>query len=349
MTARPTIASSFVEKLMAYGSAHGLVPSEMRAVAGLAPGAVLSPERSVGIASSMSLWEHLMRHLRDEAIPIRVAEQCTLNDYHVLGFAVMSSQTVREAVQRAVRYSGIFTTSGEWRLDEHGDLATVTWTRDMPLTLGHRVANENTLAEFVHGYRQITNDPIVPHHVGLTHPAPSVTRAHEEFFGTRVQFGAAANSLSLERGRLDAPLAGGNPSLASFFDRYVSEVLRTSEEARGTVARVRSAIREELASGRPTSGMVAGRLAIGERSLRRRLQAEGTSFRDLVMEVSHEQAERLLRDTSMSLSQIAFLLGYSDATAFSRAYRRKTGISPREFRRRHLDDARFETERTQSG
>ncbi len=332
MLGRTTITSTFVEKLVAYGATRGLPRGEMLAAAGLPADVAFGAEKRVSIGCTMSLWEFLMRRLDDPAVPIHIARTCRIDDYHAYGFAVMTSGNIREALQRTVKYSKVFTSSGAWHIEERGELASATWRRDLPLTLGHRVANENTLAEFVQSFRQVTRSDFCPMRVCFRHPAPSSIEEHLEYFGAPLAFNGASDSLFFPRHWLDAELTGTDPALAAFFERYLDQRLGDDEPPPGWTARVREAVLRDPASGPPSADQIARRLGLGKRTLRRYLEAEGTNYRGIVSAARQEFAERLLHQPGMSVADIAFMLGYSDAGAFSRAFSRWAGVSPRDYR-----------------
>jgi AraC-like DNA-binding protein len=332
MKKKLAILSTFVEKLLKFGKINGLNSSEMRKAAGLPKDVVFDPEKWLPIECSMNLWAFLMRSLKDPGVPVRVAQSFRIEDYHAFGFAVMTSRNVGEALDRAVRYSGFFSNSGVWEIKTGGKIATVAWRRDLPSSLGLRVANENTLAEFVNSLRQVTGGDFRPERVVFMHSCPVSLEAHEAHFQAPLIFDGTANMLTFSREWLDVPLKQPNPELAAFLEQYLYGRLEDLNPTSSWSEKVRKMLLEELPTGVFTAVSVARRLALSERSLRRYLSAEGTTYRDIVSSVRLEHAEYLLTDTYMPISEIAFILGYSDVAAFSRAFRRRMGDSPRDFR-----------------
>jgi AraC-like DNA-binding protein len=207
------------------------------------------------------------------------------------------------------------------------------WRREGPRTLGHRTANECAVAELLHAYRQLSSTGLTPLRVSFQHPAPSDTREHERFFGTRVVFGAAWDGYTLPRAALETVPRASNPALSAYLEAQMQEALKTLPEAVSLVERVRVLIAQELASGEPSMPGIARRLHLGERTLRRELAEAGATFRELVEQVRRERALELLRSGQASLTEVAFLLGFSEASAFTRAFKRWHGVPPGEFRK----------------
>jgi AraC-like DNA-binding protein len=146
-----------------------------------------------------------------------------------------------------------------------------------------------------------------------------------------VRFGAERNTLLLSAETVDRPLVGGNPQLAQLHDQVIVQYLARLDR-NDIVQRTRAAILDGLQSGRLSDEQVAGALHLSVRSLQRRLEEGGTNFRRLVDDTRRDVAQAYIRDRNVSLGEIAFLLGFSDASAFSRAYRRWTGKSPTDAR-----------------
>jgi AraC-like DNA-binding protein len=273
-----------------------------------------------------------MRRVRDDGLPIAVARSFSLEQYPVLGFTVMTAATCRDAIVRVVRFGSIVTTSSRWTIEEVDDVARLRFLREGPRTLGHRVANESAVAEFVHAARQMLGSEAPPLSVSFRHPAPLDTRAHRNHFGSRIVWGADEDGLVFPGSMLDAVPRLSNPALFAHFEREAERALERSTSGATAVARVREAVLRALPSGEPDTARIAKQLAMSERTLRRTLAAEGSSFRAIVDRTRQERALLLLRSRQASLAEIALSLGFSELSAFSRAFKRWTGQSPREAR-----------------
>ncbi len=332
MHSEPEILSTFIGKLLSYGETRGLMRRLMLEEIGLPTDTAFNPDLWLPIEHSMQLWEFLMRQLNDPGIPIDVTRFFNPEDYHAFGFAIMTSRDISEALERAVRYSRFFTTVGFWDIDIGAKTVTATWRRGPTTSLGQRVATENTLAEFVNTVRQTTGSNFTPEQVSFQHERPFKTDAHDEFFETQISFSCGSDSITFGTEWLQVPMSQTNPALASFMDGYLTSRMKDLDSSEPWSQNVRKLLLEILPSGDVSSKRMARRLGTSERSLRRHLSTENTTYRQILSSVRRERASYLLAETRMPIGEIAFVLGFSDAAVFSRAFRRQAGQSPVEFR-----------------
>jgi AraC-like DNA-binding protein len=170
-----------------------------------------------------------------------------------------------------------------------------------------------------------------PAEVRFAHRAPRDTREHQRFFAAPLRFATGENALVLPAALLHLPCRRTDPSLLSLLAQYAADRLGGPRMA--TFAdRARAALSEELQAGNVTAQALAARLAVSVRTLHRSLAAEGTSYRRLLDQLRLDIAERHLLDDRMSVAEIAFLVGFSELSAFHRAFKRWTGRTPVTFR-----------------
>jgi AraC-like DNA-binding protein len=167
--------------------------------------------------------------------------------------------------------------------------------------------------------------------VAFRHPAPADARPYETLFGCPVAFGGDANRLLIGRAEADHPLPTGNRDLAAAHDRILVEQLARLDK-RNVVARFRASLLERMTSGEVSEEDIARDLHMSRRSLQRRLAEADASYQSLVDDTRRDMALRYIEDPAMSATDITFLLGYSQQSVFTRAFRRWTGMSPSEYR-----------------
>jgi AraC-like DNA-binding protein len=170
--------------------------------------------------------------------------------------------------------------------------------------------------------------------VWFQHPSPRDRSIHDELFRCPVRFDAPETRLVLSRSAIERPVVGRDPALYEYLDRHALALAKTFPEATSLSARVRRELGSALAAGEPSQIEIARRLALSERSLQRHLKAEGHTFAELLEGVRQELARSYLRDPALSVSEVAFLLGYSEPSSFHRAFKRWEGEGPSEFRTR---------------
>ncbi len=174
---------------------------------------------------------------------------------------------------------------------------------------------------------------LVPVRVHFQHPRPLEAERYEAFFGAPVEFASEATAIVFPGWAASLPLVRQDPSLFAYLSRHAEALLAHLPPREDALAdRVRELVADTLRSGTLTQARVAKRLALSERTLQRRLRDEGTSFAEIVDETRRALAHDYLREPGLAMYEIALLLGYSEPSAFFRAFRRWTGRTPLEFR-----------------
>jgi AraC-like DNA-binding protein len=181
--------------------------------------------------------------------------------------------------------------------------------------------------------QHLSGDDWRPLRVELAHPAPRSKAEHVRVFGAPVAFGARRSGLVLDAAVLDRPVPAADRRLLPLVERHLDELL-AARAPDAFVAQVREAIAESLCDGSPSIRTLAKRTGMSVRTFQRRLDERGIVFRELVAEIRQELARRYLAESTTNLTEVAFLLGYSELSAFDRAFRRWTGSTPLAMRRR---------------
>lgn len=289
-------------------------------------------EARISYDAQLALWETLMRALDDPGFPVFVGARSQPRDYDVVGFAYMTRANLREALDQAHRYGSVWGDGSYWDTTHSGDTLILTLHVESPARLGGRSLSECLLAEIVHSGRLLTGTDVRPIEVRFRHPAPRDTRAIEAFFKAPVRFDQPESQLVLDAATLATPLLKADPDLAAFFAHRADDLLER-HSAEGLAQRLRALLEGELGRGLPTLETAAARLGMSARTLRRRLQEEGTTFQDILDETRCELAKRHLGEDKLALGEVAFLLGFSEPSAFHRAFKRWTGQTPLSYRR----------------
>lgn len=266
----------------------------------------------------------------DHDLPIRYGELFDPDALGALGLAFKTAPTVRDALQRLARYILVLTNTLEYELCPNPDGAVYVLTRPNHRR-GARIANECAVAAIVKVLRETTSRPLAPSEVTFRHPAPSSTPRHREYFGAPVVFDAPQDSLVLSERVLATPTKLADEGISAFFLAELDQ-LRERQPDRPLDARVYTAVTDALPDGLPRRGQIARRLGMSERTMLRRLAEHGETFQSIARRAQLEAAEALVTEGTSSLGEIAFLTGFSDQSAFSRAFKAYTGLTPRAFR-----------------
>ncbi|MBK7777783.1 MAG: helix-turn-helix domain-containing protein [Sandaracinaceae bacterium] len=179
--------------------------------------------------------------------------------------------------------------------------------------------------------RWLTPEAPPPTEIILAHRWPRHSDAMAELLGAPVRFGGGAVRMVFPAARIDTPIAGADPHLGQLLAQKADEQARQIVTTTRVRDRARHYLSRHLEGHEPTVLELAEALRVTERTLRRKLRSEGTSPRELLDEVRHERALALLEEGQRSLDEIAYVLGFSGAGAFRRAFRRWTGVAPTEY------------------
>jgi AraC-like DNA-binding protein len=318
-----TIAATVVARIIDVGIARG-VPEDLLVTIIGRPRSQLTDGARVAITAVYELFAVCLQQTNDASFPLRVASAVTTEDYSVLGFALMTSVDVTDAFDRLVRYGHMISDSGSWSARDTKGGIEIAWNRAGRRTLGHRAANECALAELLGGMRRSYGRSLAPVRVSFRHPAPVSSKEHQKYFAAAISWGADKDCLVFGRQILQFRAAGENSAMSQFFGKLLADHQRVDT----CVERVKQTLLRSLPSGLPSAGEVASRLGMSERSMRRALSIEQSSFSDLLDELRRTIALDML-DANKSVTEIAFVLGFSETSALSRAFRRWYGTSPR--------------------
>jgi AraC-like DNA-binding protein len=272
--------------------------------------------------------------LTDGAIdlPLRVGASMQCDDYGAFGLAWKTAPTLRASFARAERYWQLLTSVSEYEVRRKGSGAYFILHRAGERRLGLRMSNEATLASVVSIIRQVSPVSFAPLEVHLKHPPPASTAAHEAYFGCPVIFESDLDALLIPAEALTRPNRLGDEGVTRFLLDHLEQELKKVAAERTLQQAVHDAVAQSLSEGVPKMVEVARRLGLSERTLQRRLGEEGLSYQKLVETARCELAEGLLVQSDYSLAEVAFLTGFSEQSAFNRAFKRWVDQTPAAYR-----------------
>ena len=254
--------------------------------------------------------------------------------FHALGLALLSSSTLSAFCKRWVRYHSFITTMGRVVFDESaGDPALVFPSQSSNLDPAvSRVLIDGQIATVLKLIRFMYRPDYFPRRVELIcREVPRARAAYEKYLGPGVRFKAGRNAIVFDPADLDVRLPAANAELARQNDEAVVKFLAKLEKA-NVVAQAHSKLIELLPSGHCCKAEVARALNMSVRTLHNRLTEAGTTYQQLLDRTRRELAEQYMQQPNISVSEVAYLLGFSDCSNFSRAFHRWTGRSPSVFR-----------------
>lgn len=268
----------------------------------------------------------------DPLFGFRLAREQPILELGVLGQLSRSCPDVRTALEAISRHFHLHNEGCSWHIQEEREH---TYLIRREHHSAAKAAVHATLYATAQAYlrlRLFFGQPWSPRVVFFSNSALGDMRELKMFFNAPLQFDHEFNGFMVDTSDLDRPIDTADPQLHQSLDNYIQVVLEVYGDKSDLCSRVKLLIQQTLSSGRCNAELVASMLSLHPKTLQRRLVVEGTGFKALLAEVSVERAQYYMRNTSVSLTEIASFLGYSELSAFTRAYTKQVGVSPSEWR-----------------
>jgi AraC-like DNA-binding protein len=282
-----------------------------------------------------TLLERIAEVLGDAtSFPLRVGASMRCDDYGAFGLAWKTAPNLRGSMERAARYARLLTSVAGYEVREHAKGAYFLLHRSGLRSLGMRLSNEATLASAISIMREVSPDPVVPLEVHCRHAAPQSVVDHEAFFGCPIIFDSELDGLLMSEEILERTNRLGDPAIAQFLKPHLDTELAAVSSQTSFQQTLLRRISDRLSEGPPRATDIAREMGVSERTFHRRLAADGASFQGLLEQAQRRLAEGLLLQSDHSIAEIAFLTGYSEQSAFTRAFKRWLGETPAVFRER---------------
>lgn len=310
---------------------YGIDPMPLMEQAGIDAELVGDPWARLPYRQIDDLWYLAQEKTQDPAFGLRAARFWHPSHLGALGFAWLASRSLRTALERMARFSRLLTEGARMVLEEDGETLSLVLSYE-DFSRKQATRTDSFMAMLLAMCRANCGDGFHPNRICLTHPEPEDTGPFYALFHCPIQFSAPDNRFCVDLADADRPLSTANPLLEQINDRLMIGALAKLEQD-DIVEKVKVEIIRQLPSGRISDDKVAEALNMHVRTLQRRLQEKETTFKSLMVEVRRELAEAYLRNNQLSLQEISFLLGFSDMSAFTHAFKRWTGKPPSHFRR----------------
>ena len=299
-----------------------------------------NPENRLAFTELERLITASIAATKDPAFALGFGELVHPTTFHALGVALLSSANIRAFCERLVRYYTFITSNESIQLIESVDdlqlqlipKPNVERSRIYPSLV------QGSFSTYVQWLRSMYRRDYSPAGVWFTFDRPKDIHRFECYFGCECQFGQEVDALLISQTDLDVPLPAANAELARMHDEVVVKFLAKMDE-KDLVRRVHAQIITRLPSGNCSKPAVAQALNMSVRTLHNRLSLEGTSYQYILVETRRELAEQYMEQENLSVSEIAYTLGFSDCSNFSRAFQRWTGRSPTQYRAELLSEA----------
>jgi AraC-like DNA-binding protein len=286
----------------------------------------------------ISAEEHLKAHeLLDEKLTpgfaVRVGQQMKIEDYGVLGLSWRTCSKVREIFDRSERYFKLLSNTYNWEVRD-GEAFTEIILNRQTNRRGMQLSSEASLSATVVVVKAMSEENITPIKVRFKHRAPGDITSHKEAFNCPIFFDQPQYAISYKTEDLNLKTAKADASINSYLLQQVDEKTKGIKIPGSRLVRdIEALIKDALPTGIPSIHHIADLTAMSNRTLTRRLSEAGVTYRDLIRKTQETIAIDMLRNTKQSIGEIAFLTGFTEQSAFNRAFKKWTDQVPSEFRK----------------
>ena len=286
------------------------------------------PDARLDASKVGALWARAYELSGDPVLSLHAAEACPIGAYKVIDFMAANATTVGEAFRYAARYFPLINTAIRLPIDESGDPVRFDIVDETGPEGVTRPYAEYCFAAFLLHVRGTTGVDFPIRSLEFVHRRPGETREHERIFVCPVRFEAGHNRMSIDREAWDTPTKSANPGVLHVLSEHADLLLEKLPKGPDLVERTRRAIGERLRGGDSSLESVARELGTSARSLQRHLQELGFSYNALADEVRAATARLYLEQPDIAVAEVAYLLGFTDTSTFTRAFKRWTGNTP---------------------
>lgn len=309
---------------------YGIDPGPLFAAEDIDVTLPIDPALRIPFAKVDRIRARAVKLCGDEALGIRAATLYASAQMGALGYAWQASLTLRKACERLQRFARLVNNKAVVKVEDRDGCMVVTLKLDVP-SESASVRDDGALATVTRMCRLVSGDDFRLQEVNFTHPEPKDIKPYFEFFACQLNFNQAENQLLIPLALVDEVLPGANCELAAMNDRVVMRRLALLDR-NDIVSRVQSQILDQLPSGNISDDSVAEALHMSVRTMHRKLAEVNSNFRSLLVETRRNLAEAYIHDSSLTLTEISLLLGFSEPSSFSRAFKNWTGLAPSEAR-----------------
>ena len=300
--------------------------------AGLTPEVMADPEERLSVPSQLALLNAAATALKDDCHGFTLARDFDLREIGLLYYVMASSRTLGDALKRLARYSRATNEALVFGYGE-GNRLTINLSYSGVPRHSDRHQIEFCMFAVLRACRVLTGHNLVPQQFSISHYRSESTSEMARFVGTKVEFGADTDEIALDIESRELPLTHADPYLNKLLQKDCEAALadrkRDVSELR---TRVENTISPLLPHGRVPVEDIARSLGMSRRTLARKLSEERLNFTEILQQLRRDLAVRYLRDRKLHVSKIAWLLGFNEVSAFTHAFKRWTGKTPREMR-----------------
>jgi AraC-like DNA-binding protein len=329
-----TVSAGNAHSLIEFAVAGGAPREGLHRRSGIAPERLSDQDSRVPMPRYFDLMQAAKELTGDPAFGLAFGRTVHMQEFSILGLIFHACETVRDAIVQANRYGQLVIdvdvgTADRFQWQRRKGQLWLVDTRPDPNDFPE--LTEVTFGRFMRLTRPFWDTPLVTE-VHVTHAAPDYAAAYERYFEAPTTFGSEWNAMRVEEPRLTQRIAVQPRFAFGILSRHAEQLLGTLEGSKTTRGRVESMLMPILHTGDASMDLIAERLAVSRQTLYRQLKGEGVTFEVVLDELRHKLALHYLTGEKASVNETAYLVGFSEPAAFSRAFKRWTGTTPRSVR-----------------
>jgi len=333
MQSTPKHATAMGRHFSEYLMSLGFSEAEIFRGTGLTRADLKEGDHLISLEGQMKILDNGEKLTGDDLVAVRWGQTRRFANLGLIGYLGRTSKDIRCVVTNLARYGQVFSNAMEVDVSTLDQDGTFRWRFDIPakIEVGHFV--EAQVSQFLNGTNKLLPRTVLPKQITFTHRRKHNAAELEKLLGCPVTFGAQWNSMQYRLADLDVPLSTSDEGLHKILQAHADLVLAQRPKNRADIELVvEKAIADRMATGQTSVSHVARDLGMSARTLARRLGDANTTYQTVLSNFRRAMADRYLKNSEMSQSEIAFLLGYSDVSSFASAFKRWTGQSPGERR-----------------
>lgn len=289
--------------------------------------------RQVDMLNIFAVFQKVADHTNRPDIGLELGQSVDLAQIGPFGFLYMNAPTVGAALADFVRFGPVFQTHAHFGLKRGRHSVCVEYSSNHRATPGWAIDAEVTVGYIMGIVNRLTGRHVIPDEIHLDHQPICTPSEYQRFLSVYPSFDRQLNRVYYPLSLLDELIPGADPLLYAVLCHHMSDLANSIPTGSNLTDVVTNNIRRGLGTDTVTLEHIASEVGIEARTLQRRLVKAGTSFQGIFDQVRHELALYYLENTSLDITEIAFELGYAEASVFSRAFKRWTGLSPGPYRK----------------
>lgn len=330
--AEPTVSAGYVKSLLDVAIAHGADRDRLLERAGIDPADLSHPDNRLAFERFKALMRAAKDLLHDPALALRFGDESRFREMSIVGLITATAETMGEAFEQMNRYARLVIEVDGHETGERFAIARRpdgVWIEDRRRNPNDFLElTESTWVRFVSDNARRFPDRPFARAVHVTHAEPPYRAEYDRYLKAPVVFGSDRNALLVDESWLEIRLGPPNRYVFGIFSERADALLKSLIDSKSVRGQVESALIPILHTGDASMDMVAGKMGLSRPTLYRRLRDEGVSYEALLDELRHKMALHYLDGQKVSVNETAYLVGFSDPSAFSRAFKRWTGASP---------------------